>query len=703
MQQAQKQTIKPHHHKPFRKRHLSAFVISFLLFVFSLLQFGILQGINRPHAAPSSDQQVRQSSLTRISSVYGFGFTADTNQLIVDATKLDERGVAHDVAASELIGSSAITSAKVKPRAGTVERTESAAEARIEVLPDPAILTGAINSPANKGLSATKVARSLFAPPKSEEFTSKIISEGSSSIGGATAYKTVYELIPNFAGGKTYVVVWSGVTRDSRAFAVTLQGLVGTPSVPMAFTQFFKTLSIATAQQVKGASVSFIPQKVAADTTKLDPKYLSDAVSPAVVKIYHLICGALTIDGNKITDDACSGFTGSGFLVTSNGYIATNGHVVVYGAQDALVDILTHNPNALTAFLRGVGLTGEQVQQVNSNPVTMASIIAKIYDIPDEKLHFENKKDVELVAIGSTPPHFEQLATSTDISRYQRDSNELKTAKIIGYNYVAKDKLTAIADPAKGFTASDVALIKIDVQNAPTIALSKAKVMQNQRVFLVGFPGDADNELTDNTTLGVSVTDGVISSIRQAAGKNGLLYQSDADASHGNSGGPAIDESGNAIGLLTYRASGDASGNAAKSYIRDIQDFSELANKLNVGINSDSSTQRAWLTGLDLYAKNHYSAAQEQFKKVQEAYPAQRLVAAYLVSAQAAIDSGKDTKQVPTSWLVTAAALAFCVAALSAWLIVRHHGKHQVYKAFKQDHEGSYKQTGGPGLPHHVH
>lgn len=667
-----------HHAKPFRKRHLSAFAISFLLFAFMLLQLGILQGINQAEPQPVAADSAANTN-TKIQSRYGFSFTVDTDQLTVigDPTSRD------------------LTNATIKPRVGTVDRSDAAATVRVQINPDTSLLKQAIASPANAVVPAEQAAVQLFPPTTDKRITTKIISAGQDSVGGAVAYKTVYALTPNF-GGTSYAVVWTGIVQG-RAFAVSAQGLTGSPAVPPAFTDFFKQLQIASDQQVKGEKVSLLPVKAAAHPSKLDPKYLSDAVSPAVVKIYHVVCGSLAIQGKQVLSDGCTGFTGSGFMATSNGYIATNGHVVVYTAQDALVDALIASPLALNAFMRGIGMTGDQIARMNTSPAETAAVISKIYDIPDNQLNFNGNKALTLVSLGSTPPLFEQLNSSADLDKYAHDRGEIRVAKIIGYNYSGKDKLTAIADPTKGFSASDVALIKVDVTNAPTIAVSHDPVVQNQKIVVLGFPGDADNQLTDNTQLVPSVTDGVISSIRQAAGKSGTLYQSDADASHGNSGGPAIDETGKAIGLLTYRAAGDETGNAAKSYIREISDFTDLAAKLDVPISSTSSTQQAWQQGLQLYAKNHYSAALIKFQQVQNAYPSHRLADDYIANAQTAITNGKDVKQLSSAWLIAGMAAAFGLAAISIGFIVRHHGVHQTYKAFNRD------VAALPGLHNHVH
>ncbi|MDB5170657.1 MAG: hypothetical protein JWO35_351 [Candidatus Saccharibacteria bacterium] len=678
--------LKAHHRRAYRKRHLSSLAISVVAIGVLGLQTGMLIGRGQSTPAPvaTAAAPAAASSVTNVRSSYGYSFAADSNQFVISATQLDDKGIARQVSADQLHNKTGLVSATIKPRSGSVKPADAAAQLTFQVNPDAASLSTLQARPENAGVASAQVAAGLFPITGNTNVDVRVLSNKADTLSGVAVYKTVYEYTPKFEGGNSYAVVWTGVSQG-RAFAVKLQGLVGASTVPEAFSAIFESLRIDSDQKVKGASTDIFTPSAAANAAKLDPKYLSDALSPAVVKIYHIVCGALSIDGLPLTSDACTGFTGSGFMTTSNGYIATNGHVVVYGAQNALVDILTSNPSAMTAFLRGIGLSGNQIQSLNNDPASLASIISKIYDIPDSRISFANKKDVTLVALGNTAPSFAQLGTTTDISRYLKDSEDLKVAQVIATNYTAKDSLTTIANPLEGFSSSDVALLKINVQNAPTIAISRGQVIQSQKLFLLGFPGDADNQLTDNRQLSVSTTEGVVSSIRQAAGGKGRLYQSDADASHGNSGGPAVAEDGTVIGLLTYRASGDAQGNAAKSYIRDITDFTDLAASRDVVINSTSATQQLWQKGLQLYGSNHFSAALKNFNEVKASFPAHRLVDTYIDSANTAIKQGSDVTLVPVGWVVAGMIAAFGAAAVSVVLIVRHHGRHKLYQVYQQD------------------
>ncbi|HZP63608.1 MAG TPA: trypsin-like peptidase domain-containing protein [Terriglobales bacterium] len=91
---------------------------------------------------------------------------------------------------------------------------------------------------------------------------------------------------------------------------------------------------------------------------------------------------------------------------------------------------------------------------------------------------------------------------------------------------------------------SDLALIKIEQTNLPTLALGGARrVHQGQLVFAIGSPEGLEN----------SATMGVVSAVaRQPDPNNPMVYiQTDAPINPGNSGGPLVDMDGYVLGMNT--------------------------------------------------------------------------------------------------------------------------------------------------------
>lgn len=655
--------LKPHHRKPYRIRHVGFLIFCFALLVITAIEIGITLGHDQTPAPARPAPVITASAKPQvIKSDYGFSLVVDTEKFVI--VRSDDKTVI------------------VKPAVGSVEGKQSAS-----------LMTVQVNPQKVEGASA-QTARQYFPITSKPDLQTKIISTTSDTINGTPVQKTTYQYTSK-QGGTSYGVSWVGVV-NGRPFEVKIEGLVGSASIPGFYSSLLSSLNISTGQAVLGASTNIFATQAPVMNGKLDAKYLSDAVSPAVVQIFHTVCGVLVYHGQALGGSGCMTMTGSGFLATSDGYIATNGHVVVYDAKDALAGLVTSNDVVLQQYLTAIGYTPSQIAVAKADPARLATIISKIYDMPASQLSFANKGELVLVSLGKNQPNIKQLSsvtTAEQLNQFRTDNEAIKQAKVVGYNYSAKDKYTAVADPALGYTASDVALLKVNVQHAPTIAVQTQPVVQNQRIVLMGFPGDASNPLIDNSQNDVTVTDGVVSAIRQVAGGRAQIYQSDVDASHGNSGGPAIDDQGNAIGLLTYRYVDSQTGNAAKSYIRDIADFTDLAHHEAVPIDSSSKTSEIWLSGLKNYSHNHYSAALKDFNKVSALYPPHRLAGTYIFSSKKAIANGQDVKDIPVNVLLIALGISVLAVAGAVYIIVRHNGLHKVYQVSQTDSEGQQRSV----------
>ena len=91
---------------------------------------------------------------------------------------------------------------------------------------------------------------------------------------------------------------------------------------------------------------------------------------------------------------------------------------------------------------------------------------------------------------------------------------------------------------------TDLALLKIDQTDLPTLALNTQRPKVGQLVFAIGSPEGLQNSLTM----------GVVSAVaRQADPSKALTYiQTDAPINPGNSGGPLVDMDGTVLGLNTF-------------------------------------------------------------------------------------------------------------------------------------------------------
>jgi S1-C subfamily serine protease len=91
----------------------------------------------------------------------------------------------------------------------------------------------------------------------------------------------------------------------------------------------------------------------------------------------------------------------------------------------------------------------------------------------------------------------------------------------------------------RGNKRRDVALIKVDAPKGRPLAIRRTPVDLGETVFAIGTP------LSDQ--LQNTVTRGIVSATRKLDGQT--FIQSDTGMTHGNSGGPLVDEKGAVVGL----------------------------------------------------------------------------------------------------------------------------------------------------------
>lgn len=645
------------HHKPYRFRHVGLLLVAFAICLSSALQLGVFIGrnlqqpselANATHAQTTSVQTVRSSA--------GFSFSFDGNQFQVEAKELTN-GVLRTLSENELHQDRLLKSVLVKPSLTYVDPQDAATRLSLGV-----------------GSQAPK------SPVSDTNFSVTELSQTKEVVANVEFVKQTFQHAPKFGSLKSsvYSVYWTAKVGKNR-LSIHLEGLVGDASIPVIYATIFNSLHLAESPSVLGVSIDLPFWTHVSAATKLNEKYLLDSVSPAVVKIYHVICGTIVYKDQVVSSDGCLGMSGTGFLISSDGHVATNGHVVVFNAEDAFIKLLAGNPSLFVGFLKQeVGLSDQEIKTLTKRPDLLSALIAEIYNLPGEFITFKNERRTYLVSLGDTPAQLETPKQLTQAHVFKETESILK-ARFLGADYAARDLYVINSGDKAGFSSSDVAILKINTSDAPTVRLAQ-DVTQGQKISIVGFPGDAENQLTDNSTLDVSVTNGTISSIRDAAGGKYKLFQSDADASRGNSGGPVFDENGDVLGLLTYRFKSESAVDAAKSYIRDAEDLRQLVQDKNIDLAGKSETQARWEHGLQLFSENRYSKAVKEFEAVTDLYPAHRLADTYIENAKKAIAEGRDVKDFPPilfGGLLTAGAIGMAAAVI---LIARHRGHHRSYQ-----------------------
>lgn len=346
-----------------------------------------------------------------------------------------------------------------------------------------------------------------------------------------------------------------------------------------------------------------------------DGERLAMLSKPAVVRIVDGAAGQVWFqppgtNGQQFNVSAIS--LGSGFFISSNGYIATNAHCVSMtkeGEQKAKETLLWQ-------------LVQQIAQQLGRDPRSFNSQQIQYIDQHSTLQSFQRFHHV-IIPDGSAFPF--------EIKQYGAPTGEG-------------------ADQGK-----DVAVVKIEVRNAPILKLADSEKVQLQdHVTVIGYPGAADTFnsglLSQRSALEATINDGKISARKQAASGAPIL-QTSAPATHGNSGGPVLNDANEVVGLLTFRGDTvngqEVSGFAFVVPSNTVMEYVKSAGAAN----EEGPTDRLYREGLTYYWDQYYSSAIPKFEEVKRIFPQHSEVDRLVQSSQQLKSEGKERSDM-SLWIV---------------------------------------------------
>ena len=343
-----------------------------------------------------------------------------------------------------------------------------------------------------------------------------------------------------------------------------------------------------------------------------DGERLAMYSKPAVVRIVDGAAGQILFSPPGINPQVYNVQAiglGSGFFISSNGYIATNAHVVS----------MTHDGEDKAKQTLFGQLVQQIAQQYGKDP---RSINTQFIDQYSQLQSFTLFHHVIIPDGSSFPFEIKQYGAPTGESNDQ---------------------------------GKDVAIIKIEVKNAPILKLADSdKVQLQDHVTVIGYPGAADTfntgTLSARSAFEATINDGKISAKKQASSGAPILQTSTA-ATHGNSGGPVIGDSNEVVGLLTFRGDTvngqEVSGFSFVVPSNTVMEYVKAAGASN----TEGPTDTSYHEGLDDYWKQYYSAAIPKFEEVKRMFPQHSEVDRLIQSSQQAKAEGKEKSSFPV-WIV---------------------------------------------------
>jgi S1-C subfamily serine protease len=307
---------------------------------------------------------------------------------------------------------------------------------------------------------------------------------------------------------------------------------------------------------------------------------------------------------------------GSGFIVTPDGYVITNAHVVDENdettkqnfVQQAFKEIMDKDKEILEKSM-GRDLTEEESKALTDANSWYFSQTMQVEDV---------RKEFAIV-----------MGVSGD------------KGKIVPLTIPAKLVVQGEAIPGK-----DVAILKLTEKHVyPTIRMGDDKSMRvGDQVYVLGYPAVATFHplISEESISEASLTRGLVSAKKNM--KDGWeVLQTDASITHGNSGGPVMNEQGEVIGLATfgsidYQRQAEVQG---MNFIVPSTIVNEYIDKARIDPGM-SDISLAYEEALDLYDQKRYKKALEKFEEVKGMNASFPFIDQNIRNAERNIEKGLD-------------------------------------------------------------
>ena len=362
-----------------------------------------------------------------------------------------------------------------------------------------------------------------------------------------------------------------------------------------------------------------------------------------------------------------TGGVGSGFVISPDGYILTNGHVV-------------KSPDDMLAW-QALSAASELIIE----DLAMYVFYAMTGLYPTE-LEMDAMKTEILNQYGSQEAIIVDLFESYKMGEIKLDNVERKVyiqqgAFVSGEKIKIEDSMQADVKAVDfdGFNkegevkGKDIAVLKVAAENLPTVKMGDSSLMKTgDEVTVIGYPGVATFQefLSEESHLEPTATSGIISAEKTLTDGTEIL-QTDAALTYGNSGGPAFNASGEVIGIASLVATEQGEQKIGFSYLRPSNLAKEFLTESNIESKS-GLTDEHWREGLELYWKKRYTPAIEEFENALRLYPQLIEAQEYISQSQEAISRGEEVRfgiEFKASYIIWAV-LGLVIVALLVVIII---------------------------------
>ncbi|HSZ34265.1 MAG TPA: trypsin-like peptidase domain-containing protein [Puia sp.] len=285
--------------------------------------------------------------------------------------------------------------------------------------------------------------------------------------------------------------------------------------------------------------------------------------------------------------------SGTGFLVTADGYVATNCHLIdrdnAFIHRQFFLSAFQQITDANISALENAWATRFSEQQKTILNNTYASIYARLFSMA----LYDLKKDIYI--------------------EYSVDTDSGKTSSI--------KKSAQVIIKGQPMPGKDIAILKMDGDSTlPTLTIAKDELPKvGEQLYVYGFPSPVTNNnyVATESAIEPTLTTGIVSALKNSVA-GWPLIQMDANINRGSSGGPVCNEKGEVVGLTTFGSIETSGGLAAGlNFAIPVSILQEYLDSAGVTA-APSETSLIFGDAVVMYDRQFYRDALSKFRKVDE-------------------------------------------------------------------------------------
>jgi len=285
--------------------------------------------------------------------------------------------------------------------------------------------------------------------------------------------------------------------------------------------------------------------------------------------------------------------SGTGFLITEDGYVATNCHLIdrdnAFIRRQFFLSAFQQITEANISALENAWATQFSEQQKSILENTYASVYARLFSMA----LYDLKKEIFI--------------------EYSIDLNNGNTGSI--------KKSAHVIIKGQPMPGKDIAILKMDGDSAlPTLKIAQDELPKvGEQLFVYGFPGPVTNNnyVATESAIEPTLTTGIVSALKKSVA-GWPLIQMDANINRGSSGGPVCNEKGEVVGLTTFGSIENSGGLAAGlNFAIPVSILEEYLDSAGVTARPSESSQ-IFGDAVVFYDREFYSDALKKFREVSE-------------------------------------------------------------------------------------